>query len=353
MNPVDPNVYLSTDRTFDKYVISSSRTLTTVGSGVLPLNHSPTDGSRLGMLIEGEAENVFPDSEELDANVVYEGGMSRTAVALAGSTHSAHLAAGATGWVGANMASTPMEKVAVSVFITTGVVAPVIGFSDWAGINIAMRINGNEVNQFGLTKSVEGPMADGAYRLRIIVPVASGVLDSFRVGMVGAPEEVRVSRIQVEKDRWTSYIPTNGAAVVRAGETVSRVLAAGVNYNQDQGTLKVAFTPTPNSADSVITLRKEDWSAYLSIDHGDISEESIDSIRIAFSPYGIRMNLDGTARIFHLKSDEAVSLATSSSTFERIDMGRSYDGTTYGHFYGHIESFHLAARTWTDAELMA
>lgn len=165
LGPVTLSTYLTTDRTFDKWVVDNTGNLVAVGSGVIPIDHDPDTGDSLGMLIEGPATNQFPDSTNLtDAAVITTGTMSVAA-------GEASLAAAATGYVGADFTGlTGWDKVAISFYIytdNTGPIAPVPGLSGDGGTTVAIEVNGGEVTIAGAEVEIDGPFTDGTYRVRI------------------------------------------------------------------------------------------------------------------------------------------------------------------------------------------
>lgn len=165
LGPVTLNTYLTTDRTFDKWVVNSSGALAAVGSGSIAIDHNPSTNESLGMLIEGAATNQFPDSTNMtDAAVVTTGTMS---VAF----QEASLAAAGTGYIGADFTGlTSWNKVAITFFVytdNTGPIAPVPGFAVDGGTTVAIEVNGGELNVLGTDMEIDGPFSDGTYRVRI------------------------------------------------------------------------------------------------------------------------------------------------------------------------------------------
>lgn len=118
-----------------------------------------------------------------------------------------------------------------------------------------------------------------------------------------------ISKIQIEKDRWTSYIPTTSGPVTRPAETVSLALVDGENFNDQQGTVEVTFIPTPGSEGSALTLRNTAFDTYLAVGHRK-DEHGFSLVLRASSPTSQFPSLSQWARDANISDNLALTINT-------------------------------------------
>lgn len=374
MNPTSLVSFYRTTRDFYKWVVDKDRKLSQVAPFTPAVDYSPNSGMQLGLLIEPESTNYFIDSEGLSAGVIRSSNVSRVAESINGSSYSLKFTqANQEAWAGANI-SFNADAVAVSFYVMqSNLQRPTVGYVGDPKTTISFRVNGDEFNVPTSAIDVQGPMNDLSYRVRVRMRLFGGSLN--RIEIVKPQQSsvgMRVSRIQVEKNHWTSYIPTNGSTETRPAETVYRDLTHGVDINEDQGAFDVVFSPAPGAGGSAMTLLKGDWSEYIAFGHqkntdGDaeairfyssstniqvplrFTAENITkpnaAVRASYSGYGVRGTVRDATFVHKLKDYDSFR----NGKLNRLQFGESYDGT---HFCGHIHMVNGYARTLTDAEMI-
>ena len=377
MDSVSLDQYYSTTRTFDKWMINSNRELVTIPAGTVPVDYSPTSGNKLGILVEPYSKNYFIDSEGLSSGVIKSSGVSRTNTSVSGSQYSLHFNGtwNTEETAGANI-SLSSDAVALSFFVTMDDGSkPVLGYSGNQDTSFFIMVNGSQINLSWSDTEIKGPMLDGSYRVRVRIRLYSGLLDRIEIAKpLHHTIGFSISRIQVEKDHWTSYIPTNGTAQDRPAETIYRNLTHGVDINENQGSFDVVYSPTPGSYGSPMTLLKNDWSEYIAFGHQKNEDgypevirfhtdssivntemrfydkpenitESHSAIRASYSGYGVRGLARNATKVSILKDYTSFK----NGKLNRIQFGESFDGT---YFCGTIHLVNGYLRTLTDDEMI-
>lgn len=375
MDPVSLNTFFTTTRNFSKYVINQDRRLVQVPANELALDYSPNSGMRLGILVEPASTNYFPDSENLTTGVLKSSNASVTNKSIAESPKSISFPSGkTTAWVGCDT-SISASYVAVTFFVTqSNLQRPKVGYGYDETASITIRFNDEEINMATSDVDIQGPMNDLSYRVRVRAFVPGGSLTNVKIYKTARQAHgLDIARIQVEPNVWTSYIPTTGTVASRAAETVYRDLTHGIDFNQDQGTFDVVYSPTPGSLGSAMTVLKTDWTEFVAVGHqfddaGDpealrfvsashqfdrLSYHDTDAsirdkysaIRFSYSGYGVRgIIANNGGRVAKLKEFDSFL----NGIFDRLQFGESYDGS---HFAGHIHLINIYARTFNDEEM--
>lgn len=374
MQPVSLLQFFSTTRDFPKYIIDEERRLTTVPAFQVALDHSPNSGLRLGILAEQGSTNYFLDSENLTSGVSRSSNVSITNQSIAGSPKSAMFPSSkSNSWIGCDVGITA-DWVAVTFYVAQkNFRKPVLGYGSADDTSVTLRFDDYEINMAAADVDIQGPLNDMSYRVRVRAMVPGGYLANVKIYKTFRQTYgLEVSRVQVEKDMWTSYIPTTGTVQSRVGETVYRNMTHGVEFNEDQGTFDVVYSPTPGSLGSPMTVLKSDWTEYVAIGHqydvdgfpeaarfhSDSNQfdrlsyhdpdrgirEKYSAIRFSYSGYGARVTIGNGGRIAHLKDFDSFR----NGKFDRFQFGESYDGS---HFTGHIHLLNIYARTFNNSEI--
>lgn len=365
--------FFQTTRDFPKYVINQDRELKTVAPFNIAIDHSPNSGKRLGILVEQGSTNHFTDSENMVVGVQKSANVAINPKSIAGSPCSASISASREmAYIGCNTNITT-SHVAISFYVLqSNLQRPVIGYSEDENTTIVIRLNDADINIGASNIEVQGPMNDLSYRVRIVVPFYAPVTN-FKI-MKTARQSIgfQLSRIQVEPQVCTSYIPTTGTVKSRLAETVYRNLTHGVDINEDQGTFDVLFSASHNSKGSAMMLSNHNTSEFLAFGHqydesgypealrfstmsthipvplrhhNEAIRKRYTGIRACYSGYGVRGVVNKTPFIAHLKALDSFQ----TYKYNRLSFGESYDGT---HFSGHIHLINAYARTFTDDELL-
>lgn len=374
MNPTSLVSFYRTTRDFYKWVVDKDRKLSQVPPFMPAVDYSPNSGMQLGLLIEPESTNYFIDSEGLSAGVIKSSNVSRVAESINGSSYSLKFTqAKQEAWAGANI-SFNADAVAVSFYVMqTNLQRPTVGYVGDPKTTISFRVNGSEFIVPTSDIDVQGPMNDLSYRVRVRMRLFGGSLNRIEiVKPLQTSVGLSISRIQVEKNHWTSYIPTSGSIQHRGAETVYRNLTHGIDINEDQGAFDVVYSPTPGAGGSAMSLLRDDWSEYIAFGHqkntdGDaeairfyssstniqvplrFTAENITkpnaAVRASYSGYGVRGTVRDATFVHKLKDYDSFR----NGKLNRLQFGESYDGT---HFCGHIHMVNGYARTLTDQEMI-
>lgn len=372
MNPTSVAEFFRTTRDFDKYVVNQDRKLSKVAPFQIPIDYSPNSGNQLGILVEQASTNHFPDSENMVSGV-QTSNVSILNKEVSGSIKSANFPKGSTNaYIGANV-NINSPRVGISFYaIMSNLQRPTIGYLADAKTSLSIQLNGREFTPAGQYIDVQGPMNDLSYRVRVVLetklPITNIKIVQSRNQLVG----VNLSRIQIEPELCTSYIPTTGTKASRPAETVYRNLTHGLDFNKNQGTFDVLFTAAAGSSGSAMTLLYDDWSEYVALGHqrdetGEAEalrfhtssthipvplrhhhsgiRDRYTAVRFSYSGYGVRGVVHRTPYIAHLKAFDSFY----NNKFNRMHFGESYDGT---HFSGHIHLVNAYARTFNDEELL-
>lgn len=379
MTTVSLSSLLTNRGTDDRYVINSSRELELIPASQLAIEHDPFSGDVLGLLTEPASTNHFPDSENLTTGVDITGNISVSTKSIAGRPASATFGSNKeTKTIGTTF-GTPiaMDRVAVTFFVRHGDLStPQVGTSYDDKASLHILVNGVDIFPSISEIEVRGPLSDNSYRVRANLRVASGSLTSLHIAVstINNIKLMDVGGIQVEKDVWTSYMPTTGSPVSRGSTSYEFELTTGQYFNQDQGTFDVAYTPFPNSTGAAMTIGdRTGWSTdHISVgvqpgyidkfaygasfkttnglrwhyQHDAGAGEKNATVRLCYSGYGVRfcVNSETITPLKDFRSFKQVPLTG------KIALGEAPDGSIMS---GYITLFNYYARTFTDAELQA
>lgn len=366
MTPSAITSFFSTDRTFEKWIVDSTRTHTTIEGGVVPVDYY-ANGNIRGILVEDASENLFPDSTSFShSDISFTGGAEVSSSSVGGSSSSVFIDnSDEDEYMTCSFSDIEAEYISISFFVS--------GKSSVYGMRILL--NGRKMNVRGSDLEEDGPFSDGSYRFRVRAFVPGGVVSSISIGKEFTQSgDFNFSNVQVEKDKWTSYIPTTNGPESREKEKVYRNLTHGLDYNKDQGTMDLIYSPTPGSVGAAMTFRDSEWDEWVSVgvqtgetgspenarfsssssSIGSMTSYSHESlitsyhsfVRFCFSGYGVRViNVnDTTGRIGYLKDFDSFL----NGIPDRVVFGECYDET---HFTGHINLLNIYARTFNDDEM--
>lgn len=367
--------FFQTTRNFYKYVVSSERKLERVAPFQIPLDYSPNSGKRIGILIEQESTNHFPDSEGMVTGVQKSSNVAVRVKSIAGSPKAAVFPSGynSASYIGSNV-NIQSEYIAVSFYaMQSNLQRPIVGYGSDPRSTFTVFVNDKEVNMGMVVSDVQGPMNDLSYRVRLRIWVPGGNVSNIKIYKTARQSKgMTLSRIQFEPEVWTSYIPTTGTPATRPAETVYRNLTHGIDHNENQGTYDLLFSATPGAKGSPMSLLKSDWSEYVAVahqsdengfvealrfhtssthipvplrHHDQTLRERYSAVRFCFSGYGVRGVVAGVPDVVKLKAFDSFI----NGKFNRFHFGASYDGS---HFTGHIHLMNAYARTFTDEELL-
>jgi hypothetical protein len=374
MNATSVDAFFQTTRTSDpKWVINASRQLVSIPANKIPLDYHPQTGEMRGMIVEPASQNYFIDSEGLQTGVQLSSLATRTSTAIAGSNFSINLPATYENHFIKSNISFSSDAVAISFFVKLSNNArPVVGYEKNKETTISLFMNDREINIASSDVNVEGPLSDNSYRVRVRAHTVTGLLSTIEIRKPIAKQVgMDISRIQVERNQWTSYIPTSGTLQAREAETIYRALVHNQEFNKHQGTFEVVYSPTPGSKGSAMSVLNTGWSDCVAVGHqyneeGDgeilrfLSSSTFISVplrvigttnkpnsggRFSYSSYGIRGLIKGGDRVLHLKDYDSFM----NAFFDRVHFGESYDGE---HFAGIIHGVGLYARTFNESELI-
>lgn len=374
MNEVTLGSFFRTDRTVFTTAVNKERKLVKVPPFEVPIDYSPNSGKRLGILVEQGSTNHFPDSEYMGSSVQKSSNITLSNKSIVDSPKSAVFPNGrsASAYIGSNV-NINSSHVAVSFYIMqSNLQRPKLLYSDNMGSVFSIYLNDMEINIASVEVSIQGPMNDLSYRVRVLIPTYGKKITNIKIK--NSPRSTigfSIARIQFEPEVWTAYIATNGSPVTRPAETIYRNLTHGIDFNENQGTYDVMFSAVPNAKGSAATVLKDDWSEYMAIGHQSDENgykealrfhtsstfipvplryheptigERYTIIRACFSGYGARGIVRNNPYIGKLKAYDSFY----NGKFNRIQFGASYDGS---HFTGHIHMINAYARTFDDEEM--
>lgn len=355
--------FFSTDRTSQKWIVNSNGTHTTIQGGVVPVDHH-ANGDIRGILVEDASQNLFPNSTSYShSSLSFSSGASVVSASIGGSSNAVRI--GSTSqdeYMTCSFNNLSMSYVAITLFVS--------GITSFSEMNILL--NGSNLNFGGADVEEEGPFNGGFYRLRVRAFVPSQELSSVAIGKrFFHSGGFDVANVQIERDKWTSYIPTSNGPVSRPKETVFRNLTHRRDYNKDQGTFDVQYTPVPGSVGCAMSFRDSGWNEWVSVgvQKGELGypeavrfdsstiEKSLAAfsqwdnitgkeclIRVCYSGYGVR--------VFNMKEDDVWHLKDFNAFLngipDRIVFGECYTGD---HFTGHIELLNIYHRTFNEDEM--
>ena len=358
-------------------MVNQNRQLVQIPPFTIPIDYSPNSGDRLGILVEPASTNYFVDSENLSTGVINSSGVGFANKSVSGSPKSLRFPGNdSEEYAGANI-SFSADAVAITFYALQDTLQrPVVKELRNKETTFGIRVNGYEINVPSSDIDVQGPMNDLSYRIRVRARLFGQSLNKIEIvkpltNDIGC----NISRIQVEKNHWTSYIPTTGSTDNRPAETIYRDLTHGVDINENQGAFDVAYSPTPGSYGSPMTLLRDDWSEYIAYGHqrneNDYPEvirfyssssnlrasplrffekpsnvtEKNSAIRACYSGYGVR----GLSRYANSVSKLKDYDSFINGKLNRIQFGESHDGT---HYCGLIHIVNGFLRALTDEEMI-
>lgn len=354
-----------------KYIITSqgNHVLAPAGS----TDHDPTTRQPIGTLIEQQSMNYFNDSVLMSRGIILNGsGLSITTSGVAGGSHALRIPRGkAVYGEMVNRKTITSQYIAISMFVKVdGGGVPIIGYMNDEKAHFTITLDGAEApyDIEGDNIQVHGPLSDGSYRFRIRLDIGKSSVTDIGIGK-SKPNlgGCLISKVQIEKDIWTSYIPTNGSPASRSGDSVFKKLTHGIHYNKDQGTIEVKYTPMKGSGGAVCVLHDSTKKNYIvvgDIGTGEIAKLKSDDhtkdaiigayssrmwepdsiIRASFSGYGVRTCLEHDGSICYLKEYNTFK----TSNIDTITVASDIDGRQ---FSGHISYIKLYGRTFTEDEL--
>lgn len=367
--------FFNTNRTEEKWVMGQSKELVSVPAGQIAIEFDPSTGKKLGILVEGPSTNHVEDSETLSSPNFELNKVIREETSIAGSSHSFRFD-GIGGVIYNSDTMDASEFFGVTFFIKMEDGSkPSIGHSFSRDCDFYMTHDGyhTEFLLDGSYTAFEGPLADGSYRFRGVLRATTKEATNIGIHVSSKQRKVpfNISRIQIENNTVTSYIPTYGTIQTRDGETVSHTLTPGQEFNNNQGTFDLVFRAAPNTSGAVMTIRDDDWSDVISVglfqtpsfDKSPIVYQSIDNIedlyfndlklnegmgtkntiRFSYSGYGVRYSLNSN-NVSYLKDYN--SFKNTVPTI--MQFGESTEGT---HFNGHIAMVRYYGRTMTSSEM--
>lgn len=370
MNPTSIEDFYSTNRSYEKMVIGPSGELVTVDPYEIAFEYDPVTGNRIGMSIDPPSTNFFKSSEN------FTNGFGTNAfvnpVSVAGSPWSLLFVSSCVQrYLDVELEDFNGDAVAISFFAkTSDGEAPIVGYDDYSGSDFTFSVNDEYLVFSTVDSEILGPMADGSFRIRVLIPYEEQVNKVSIIKPRGSRKSIQISRLQIEENTFSSYIPTNGERVSREGETISVDLVHGENFNRNQGTLEVIFIPAFGTSGCAATMRSRDSLAYAGIGRpiedelarivspsnfldnplrAHYSKESkkkdVMSTRLSYSGYGAKCYEEGEEAVKHLKDHDFLK----SGFFRKLQFGATPNGE---HFSGHILCVRYMARSLSDEEMM-
>lgn len=381
LNTVSLEDVLSNVSDSPKWVVNESGTFEEVSKDTIPIDHHP-DGSVKGFLVESEAENTFPDPIALSSGITYGEGTERLeAVAAYSMLMLSHVVRvnpqGMEECFFEHSLESPAtwKYIGLSFFIKfIDGQEPKFGRRYIEDSNFTVTFNQEEVMDGGSNMEIEGPFNDGSYwaRMRIRVPRSPIFTIQIGVGYRQRKSEFVVGGIQIERDKYSSFMPYKGK---RSGNYVRGVIPRNNLMNPQQGTIEVVYKARGGSVGCILTVHDQSYEEKMEVGYmGTQSEENTpyviklhtphtrskgfslipddlknslmtNQIIYTYSPYGIRLAHNGIG-VLKYKDTNFMYNRPFPNIFT---FGLSEDGS---YADAHIQEFYIYGRAYRDDELI-